>query len=109
MSYTLYSSAVSVKVRPGGERINIRGLELQKSGGVGSNRKNGSCERKLPRVFLCWRCQVIFFEFDEKDVAIQTRLACVQRQEVQIWRTRKGIYRKKVLPDVRDVEMDASK
>ena len=32
----------------------------------------------------------IFLDFDEKDAAIQETLACLQKQEVQVWHTRKA-------------------
>ena len=50
----------------------------------------------------------LFRAFEEKDAAVrvQTQLDCIQEQEGQIWRTRKGTYRKKQLPDVRDVKME---
>ena len=41
--------------------------------------------------------------FEEKDEAIQTRIDELQGLKVQVRRTRKGVYRKKQFPDVRDV------
>ena len=40
--------------------------------------------------------------FEEKDEAIQARIDELQGLKVQVWRTRKGVYRKKQYPDVRD-------
>ena len=45
----------------------------------------------LPRVTICC-CPV------------QTRIEELQGLKVQVWRTRKGVYRKKHFPDVRDVQ-----
>lgn len=47
-----------------------------------------------------------FRNFEEEDYAIQRQLEEAQDLKVQLWRTRKGIYRKKNFPDVRDVNMD---
>ena len=44
-----------------------------------------------------------FRNFEEKDYAIQTKIEELQGLKVQVWRTRKGVYRKKHFPDVRDV------
>ena len=40
--------------------------------------------------------------FDKKDKAIQTRIDELQGLKVQVWHTRKGVYRKKQYSDVRD-------
>ena len=40
--------------------------------------------------------------FEEKDKAIQTRIDELQGLKVQVWRTRKGVYRKKQYPDIRN-------
>lgn len=50
-----------------------------------------------------WIC---FWDFDEKDVMVQSQMFKLQEQEVQVWRARKGTYRKKLLLDVRDVKME---
>lgn len=50
-----------------------------------------------------------FRVFDEKASSIQRQLEEHQELKVQIWPTRKGIYRKKELPDVRDVKMEEKK
>lgn len=47
-----------------------------------------------------------FRSFEEKGYAIQKQLEELQELKVQLGRTRKGIYRKKHFPDVRDVDMD---
>ena len=47
-----------------------------------------------------------FRSFEEEDYAMQKQLEELQELKVHVWRTRKGIYRKKQFPDVRDVEMD---
>ena len=44
-----------------------------------------------------------YTNFKEKDYAIQIQLEELQGLKVQVWRTRKGIYRKKHFPNVRDV------
>ena len=44
-----------------------------------------------------------FRNFEAKDYAIQTKIEELQGLKVQVWRTRKGVYRKKHFPDVRDV------
>ena len=48
----------------------------------------------------------IFHAFEAKDAAIVSRLTSIQASGAQVWRTRAGTYRKKPLPDVRDVKMD---
>ncbi|MCV6577079.1 MAG: hypothetical protein OIF58_15240, partial [Cohaesibacter sp.] len=45
---------------------------------------------------------VFYNDFEEKDEAIQTRIDELQGLKVQVWRTRKGVYRMKQYPDVRD-------
>ena len=46
-----------------------------------------------------------FRSFEEEDYAMQKQLLELQELKVHVWRTRKGIYRKKQFPDVRDVDM----
>ena len=48
----------------------------------------------------------VFHAFQEKEADIRRQLAEFQELKVQVWRTRKGTYRKKQLPDVRDVKME---
>jgi len=44
----------------------------------------------------------VFRNFEDQDDAIQKELEELQGLKVHMWRTKKGVYRKKALPDVRD-------
>ena len=44
----------------------------------------------------------VFRYFEDQDDAIQKELEELQGLKVHMWRTKKGVYRKKALPDVRD-------
>ena len=44
----------------------------------------------------------VFRNFEDQDDAIQKELEELQELKVHMWRTKKGVYRKKALPDVRD-------
>ena len=100
---TMHCLAELDKALPDGSSLSIVDLGLSSCNNTGTQVKTYYLSLQYGWSPSAFDMTEFFRNFEEKDYAIQTKLDELQGLKVQVWRTRKGICRKKHFLDVRDV------